>query len=309
MEYRITDLHSHVIPGVDDGAQDLDQALSALDRLAADGVVRVVATPHFRASLLEQPAREADRLRRFDEAYAQLTEAAAAEGLEIGIERGCEFKLDAPAADLSDARLRLAGTRYALVEFSSFQLPAYAGNQLASVRDAGWIPLLAHPERYAGLTKALDRVERWVSQGTLLQVNARSLLGLYGPEAQLVACELLRLGWVCCLASDYHARGTPEFGAVLGLLAESRVVPAREPARPGAALTDTPAANPEMAEGLETVDELETADERAQALQATIEALVSVNPEHILADRPTEPVRGLDIPDVSRKKKTRRWFR
>ena len=210
MSARLVDLHSHVLPGVDDGARDIDEALSALEALSADGVERVVATPHFRASLFER-GRAAARLARFDEAYDSLVEAAGERGLSIEIGRGCEFKLDAPSFDLSDPRLRLDGTRYALVEFASFQLPPFGGNQLASVREAGWVPVLAHPERYAGMERALDQVGRWVGEGVLLQVNARSLIGFYGARARRTALELLTRGWVCCLASDYHSTGDPQW--------------------------------------------------------------------------------------------------
>jgi len=203
---------------VDDGARDLPQALDALGDLEAQGVTRVVATPHFRASLLEQPARAAARLGQFDEAYRDLSEALRASDLTIALGRACEFKLDAPVADLSDPRLRLDGTRYALVEFGSFQLPPFAGNQLRAVRDAGWTPVLAHPERYFGIERAFERAARWVSEGTLLQVNARSLSGGYGPVARQVAAELLARGWVTCVASDHHARGRPEWPAALELL-------------------------------------------------------------------------------------------
>lgn len=208
-------MHSHVLPGVDDGARDLEEALEALRALSSEGVERVLATPHFRGSLLERPQRAGARLERFDAAYEMLVDAARARGLEIGIERAVEFKLDAPEIDLSDARLRIAGSRFALVEFASFQLPPFAGNQLRAVLDAGWIPLLAHPERYFGVERALDRVREWVEAGVLLQVNLRSLAGGYGPEARKVAEELLGAGRVCCVASDYHCRDEPGWAAAV----------------------------------------------------------------------------------------------
>ena len=214
----ITDIHTHIMPGVDDGAQNLGEALRALRVLINEGVRRVVATPHFQASLLERSAHEIDQFERFDRAYEKLTTAASEDSLEITIERGCEFKLDAPTLDLSEPRLRLAGSRYALVEFASFRVPPFAENQLLAVHEAGWIPVLAHTERYAGVSSAWNRVEEWFRQGTLLQVNARSLFGSYGPEPQYVAQELLRLGWVSCLASDFHARGRPGLLPALDLI-------------------------------------------------------------------------------------------
>jgi protein-tyrosine phosphatase len=227
MTTPLIDLHSHVLPGVDDGAQDLDEALVALRELERQGVQRVIATPHFRASLLERPARAEARLRLFDAAFDELSRALADSDLTVELGRACEFKLDAPVADVSDPRLRLEGTRYALVEFGSFQLPPFAGNQLQAVRNAGWVPVLAHPERYFGIETALESVARWVSEGLLLQVNARSLAGGYGPTPRQVAAELLAHGWVTCVASDYHARALPEWPAALELLRTGRSIDER----------------------------------------------------------------------------------
>lgn len=218
MTIPIIDLHSHVLPGVDDGAADVPQALAALEALAGAGVERVIATPHFRASLFERGRRAADRLEVLDEVLETLRNAASDRGLSIEIGRACEYKLDAPVSDLSDPRLRLGGTRYALVEFASFQLPPFAAGQLRAVREAGHVPLLAHPERYAGIEPAIDRVGEWVAEGTLLQVNARSLTGSYGAGPRRVAFELLARGWVSCVASDYHARGDSEWADVVALL-------------------------------------------------------------------------------------------
>jgi len=280
---RITDLHSHVLPAVDDGAQDLSESLEALRRLIGEGVERVVATPHFRASLLERPSREAETIHRFDAAYETLVAAAADAGLPITIDRGCEFKLDAPSIDVSDPRLRLGGSHYVLVEFSAFQLPPFAGNQLLSVLEAGWKPLLAHPERYHGTADALDRVEKWVSEGTLLQVNARSLVGGYGATAQAVARELLRRGWVSCLASDYHARGTPDLEAAVALLRGG-----------GSGLLE---------------GQVEAPDSPAGGREAAIRTLFQENPTRILADEPTTVVPPLFVSEPPAAKRSRRWFR
>jgi len=218
MRVPLIDIHSHILPGVDDGAVDVPSAILALEALESCGVERVVATPHFRASLLERAGRAAARLQLFDEAYAELISAMDVAGLAITVGRGCEFKLDAPVANLDDPRLRLDGTRYALVEFGSFHVPPFAGNQLKAVHDAGWVPVLAHPERYFGVEHAMERVAEWVDEGTLLQVNAASLVGGYGPAPRRIAAALLARGWVHCIAGDYHARGEPPWTAALDVL-------------------------------------------------------------------------------------------
>lgn len=205
----LVDLHTHVLPGVDDGARDVAEAVEALRALAEQGAEIVVATPHFRASRLERPGAARDRLARLDEAHAALEEAKREAGIALRVERGCELRLDAPEIDLSDARLRLAGGSYVLVEFATFQVPPYAGNQLRALVERGWTPVLAHPERYAGIREALGRVERWRDAGVRLQVNAGALGGRYGPAVGLAARELFSRGWVDLVASDYHARGAP----------------------------------------------------------------------------------------------------
>jgi protein-tyrosine phosphatase len=96
-----------------------------------------------------------------------------------------------------------------LVEFPYFTVPPRAARVLAHLRDCGWVPVLAHPERYAGLEVTLALVEEWRAAGAYLQLNGPSLLGRYGPDAQRIATELLARGWIDYLSSDYHARGAP----------------------------------------------------------------------------------------------------
>jgi protein-tyrosine phosphatase len=203
------DLHSHLAPGVDDGAADREQARAGAAALAAQGVRTVVATPHLDASLAARPAEFARYLARVDAAVQALREEAAAAAPGLRVERGHEVRLDHPAPDLSEPRLRLAGTRFALVEFAFFAVPPAAAWVLESVGRQGWVPVLAHPERYAGVDDALARAREWRSAGALLQVNAGSLLGRYGPEPRERAWALVGAGLADCLAGDWHARGRP----------------------------------------------------------------------------------------------------
>lgn len=219
MSFPIVDIHTHVLPGVDDGARDMEESMAALSALAAESVTTVVATPHFRASLQEQSDRAERRLEFFDAAWRLLLEEIEEHDLEIELGKACEVKLDAPEVNLDDERLRLPGTRFVLVEFAAFQLPPFGGNQLGALGEAGFVPILAHPERYAGITASLDRAERWKENGTLFQVNTGSLIGQYGGPAQTAAREFLGRGWVDLLASDYHARGEPELATVRDRLA------------------------------------------------------------------------------------------
>lgn len=200
------DFHNHLFPGVDDGAADLDESRAALEAFRAQGVDTVVSTPHFRASLLERPAELAAALEALDAAWEQLRGLAEAEFPGMTLGRGVEVMLDTPSPDLSDPRLRLNGTEFVLTEFPYFAIPPNVATALFELRMGGWTPVVAHPERYAGLTD-YAAVEEWKRMGAQLQVNCGSVVGSYGPDAQRHARALLARGLVDYLGSDYHARG------------------------------------------------------------------------------------------------------
>ncbi|HSH44443.1 MAG TPA: CpsB/CapC family capsule biosynthesis tyrosine phosphatase [Longimicrobiales bacterium] len=213
------DVHNHMIPGVDDGARDATESRAAIGALVADGVERVVTTPHVDGSLTLDATRLQARLAEVDRGWDRLKEAVAEMAGEApSLDRGVELKLDVPEVDLSDERLRLAGGRAVLVEFPHMTVPPRSEHALSMIRRAGYLPLLAHPERYHGTGGSVSAMARWLDVGAYLQVNASSLLGQYGERAQTTARALLARGWVHCLASDYHARGEPNLAAVRRLL-------------------------------------------------------------------------------------------
>lgn len=194
------------MPGVDDGPESPAGSRRAVDALGAAVVERAVATPHLDASTLNRQEDREQRLEAFDRGWERLQQAAGRPAAPT-LHRGAEVRLDEPLGDDLDPRVRLAGTRWVLVEFSAFQLPPYPGRQLADIEAAGYRPLLAHPERFRGLKARMGEVEGWRAEGVRLQVNAGSLVGQYGPRIRENAWELLRRGWVDVLASDYHGRG------------------------------------------------------------------------------------------------------
>lgn len=211
------DFHNHVIPGVDDGTRDRLEARAAVEALAAQGVERVIATPHLSGSTTTDGAALASRLREIEEGWERLRAAVPeSDGVRLG--RGAEVRLDAPEVDLSDPRLRLDGGRSVLVEFAHFTVPPRSAEALASILEAGYQPIVAHPERYRGIDGELAVVRDWLDAGAYLQVNAGALLGRYGDRAAGLAERLLAGGWAHCMASDYHGRGEPDSGPVRALL-------------------------------------------------------------------------------------------
>src|SRR5262249_9613575 len=123
---------------------------------------------------------------------------------------GVEIMLDVPDPDLSDARIRLAGSPFALVEYPALRLPPVnAEFALVALRQRGWIPIVAHPERYRNLDASLGELARFRAAGAYLQVSSGSIFGDYGRTAAAHARNILALGWADYVSSDYHARGDP----------------------------------------------------------------------------------------------------
>lgn len=217
----VVDLHNHLLAGVDDGAADPDGSRAALRAMAAEGVEALVVTPHLAGSLTARPERWAAAVERVDAAWAEFAAMAAAEFPAMRVERGAEVMLDVPAPDLAHPALRLAGSPFVLVEFPGMRVPPRSADALRNLRAAGWIPVVAHPERYVDLDAELRAPGAWRDAGAYLQINCGSLTGRYGARARDVGWDLLRRGWGSFLASDYHARGNPGVVAALAALEEA----------------------------------------------------------------------------------------
>ncbi|HEX7050681.1 MAG TPA: CpsB/CapC family capsule biosynthesis tyrosine phosphatase [Longimicrobiales bacterium] len=203
----IADFHNHLVPGVDDGAQTVEEAHGGLAAMHESGVRTLVATPHVQASLTRQPAALEARLAEIDLGWATLESQVAPLFPDLEIHRGAEVMLDTPEPDFSDARLRLAGGPFVLVEFPYMTVPPRSERIIPTMKLAGWTPIIAHPERYGGVDPELGIIGEWRRLGAFLQVNVGSVLGRYGTDARRIALALLDRGWADYLCSDYHARG------------------------------------------------------------------------------------------------------
>lgn len=197
----LVDLHCHFVPGVDDGARDVNDAIAQLMECDRQGIQTVVTTPHLAASAAHGRWRD-----DIEAAFADLSREASrvCPGVQLGL--SFEFRLDDPDADLSDRSIGLGEGGRLLVEFPMLAMPAYPDRMLEIVVAAGWAPVLAHPERYSGVERAYGWVARWREMGALMCLNAGSLWGEHGGEAQRVARRMLADSSVDLIASDNHAR-------------------------------------------------------------------------------------------------------
>ncbi len=186
------DIHSHLLPGVDDGSPSIGMSVPVLEQFAADGVTILVCTPHLNASQVAGVPYA-----QYIDILASLRAAAPAVP-ELLL--GWEIMLDAPGADLSNAELTLGESRALLVEFTRGGLPPGATAELRRIARAGRTPILAHPERYFGCTIA--SVREWRANGVVIQTDASVLMGRGAPAE--MARSMLAEGLIDILASDNH---------------------------------------------------------------------------------------------------------
>ncbi|MBN2492769.1 MAG: hypothetical protein JXQ29_18115 [Planctomycetes bacterium] len=195
------DLHAHVLPAVDDGPRELDGALALLERLAADGVTDVVATPHMLDGRFDvTPARLRTALAAL---RAAAQEAAIGVVLHPGAEVVAQAGLEAMVRDGTAVTLA-GGGRYLLVETSFHAVPPELDRLVFALALEGVTAILAHPERILEVQRRPDSLAPRVAAGLLLQVNASSLTGDGGEGPRDAAFALLDRGLVHLVASDAH---------------------------------------------------------------------------------------------------------
>jgi protein-tyrosine phosphatase len=196
----VIDLHCHILPGVDDGPETMAQALQMCRTAAADGIRTIVATSHFKPGCFLWSAAEQ---RTWIDTLQQ--EIAAAD-LPLTILTGAEiaFCPELPALLKNGSHLRINRSNYFLLEFRPQVVPATIERFLTTQIEAGYLPIIAHPERNAWFVHRHDVLTALVRRGALLQITGSSLLGGFGAEARIFSEQLLRSNLVQIIASDAH---------------------------------------------------------------------------------------------------------
>lgn len=212
------DLHCHILPGLDDGADRLETSLEMAAMAADSGVTHIFATPHCNTRNEQKNYRTAALI----SAYSELQRAIDRAGIPITILSGSEVlaRGDLEAHLAAEDFMTLNGSRYLLVEFYFEESAAYMETCFQMVEQAGLVPVAAHPERYFCVQRSPELAEIWARKGRLLQLNKGSLLGELGLDCYHTACLLLRRGAVSVIASDAHhwRYRTPHMGSLLELL-------------------------------------------------------------------------------------------
>lgn len=198
------DLHTHILPGLDDGAADLETSIEMARMAYADGVHTIAATPHnldWKADMgrVQVHARVAELQAALDEA-----------GVSVRLVPGVEAYLTPDIARQADGGqvFCLGDTHYILVELPLQQYPTYVEQAIFDLQIKGLTPILAHPERNAILAKEPQRLYQLVEKGLLTQLTAASLTGTFGQEVQEAAELFLTHKMAHVIASDAHGLGS-----------------------------------------------------------------------------------------------------
>ena len=194
------DLHSHILPGIDDGVRSLDEACDLAYMAAVDGVTVIAATPHVRADF-------PTTVEMMEAGVAALRAELIAEEIDVQVVHGGEIDLGLLWAVRRDdlRRFTLAQTgRYLLLEVPYRGWPLALNSSVSALVEQGITPLLGHPERNPEVQDRPERLGELISAGALAQVTAASLDGRLDRAAQSTAKRLLDLGFVHVLASDAH---------------------------------------------------------------------------------------------------------
>lgn len=197
---ELIDLHCHLVPYVDDGAEDMEEALALLRMLSGQGVKAVCATPHLRAHMFQTPDEEIRK--RFQE----LKEAAQKENIPIRLYLSREYHCDRDFFGLLENKklLTIGQGNGVLCEFSGASEASFILKTIKDVIRNGYLPLVAHVERYAAIHQTKDLIDNIKSLGALIQVNAGSITGKEGFSLKRFSRKLAKENRIDVIASDSH---------------------------------------------------------------------------------------------------------
>lgn len=215
-DVKIIDIHSHILPGIDDGARSLEESLEMLRIALKSGITDIICTPHYKEG------RHNAGPKKIQELIENLEELALENGIPINLHPGNEllYTIDAEEA-LEDNKLNTMNhTEYVLVEFQPFDSYQHIRNALDTIRGLGYLPILAHAERYDCLLKDWKCIQELKDLGAEIQLNASSVVGELGGKLKRYTRKLLKKELVDYISTDAHRKEgrTPDMSKCAELL-------------------------------------------------------------------------------------------
>lgn len=196
----ITDIHSHILPGIDDGAPDTEASITLIKGLMKLGIKKSVATPHIISDMYRNNAET------ITAALNILKKELVKQKIKFEVSAAAEYMMDAYFFELLQQKVPLLTIKdkIVLTEFSYATMPSSPEKMSFAIITEGYSPILAHPERYPYYYNDYKAFHRLADLGFLLQVNLLSLTGYYGKEAVKAAIYMLKNGLVSYLGTDIH---------------------------------------------------------------------------------------------------------
>jgi len=194
------DIHTHILPGVDDGAQTVEDAIAMAQAAVNEGITTIIATPHHQNGAYDNPKPSVLSL------TAALNDELKRRNIALTVLPGQEVRLH---GGLLDGLARhevtaLADTPYILIEFPPDHVPKYTEQLLFDAQVKGWMPIIAHPERNAEIIENPERLYQLVKRGALAQLTASSVTGHFGKKIKTFSFQLIEANLVHFIASDAH---------------------------------------------------------------------------------------------------------
>ncbi len=204
----MVDIHSHILPGIDDGPKKIEMSLDMIRRTCEEGTKDIVATPHFRRGCFETPYSEVKKIAKY------FSELVKAEGLDINIHYGQEvYYSDRIIEDLEEGLIgTIDGSKYMLVEFPMRRIPSEAVDYMYELKLRGITPIIAHPERYSEVIKKPETLNPFIEEGCLFQLNAGSIRGFFGKDVKKAAETLIKNNIYSFIGSDAHNNSSRNTG-------------------------------------------------------------------------------------------------
>jgi protein-tyrosine phosphatase len=195
----ITDMHSHIIPGIDDGAQTIEDSMIIVKGLYNLGFRKLITTPHIMSDYYKNTPEN------INAGLEKVREAIAKDGLDITINAAAEYYLDEQFIQkLNSPDVLTFGNGYLLFETSYINRPENLYSSIFAIQSKGLKPVLAHPERYPFFYEDFDEYKKLHDRGVLLQLNTNSLTGYYSPAARMIAMKLIDNNLIDFIGTDCH---------------------------------------------------------------------------------------------------------
>lgn len=194
------DIHSHILPGIDDGAQTVEDSINMAKLAIEEGITKIIATPH------HQNGKYANKKVDIVERVSKLNQILQKENIPLEVLPGQETRIYGEIIeDIEKGEiLPLNHTNYLFIELPSGHIPRYTEQLLFDIQLKGFTPIIVHPERNAGVMEDPDKLLNLVKKGALTQVTAGSITGYFGKKIQKLSMQLIEANMTHFISSDAH---------------------------------------------------------------------------------------------------------